>query len=218
MAAQAVAKTAEAKRVEAAKAAKDAKLALEPVSIFISRATGKLYVRRDTHERVPDGGERFDATLEVPVTIRRSRQADRYARLYGGRAHRGRLALDRGHDRRRRRAPKMRSTALASRRRCSIALRRPRCRGPRSSSRTSRSNSETNYRTEFVVVLNNQPQGGLAMRKPPPEVEPAFGNGGDNGFFSSFNRWHDWNSEASQDSATRQRRGQSYYPGQPGSW
>ena len=27
-------------------------------------------------------------------------------------------------------------------------------------------NRETNYRTEFVVVLNNQPQGGLAMRPP----------------------------------------------------
>jgi hypothetical protein len=31
-------------------------------------------------------------------------------------------------------------------------------------------NREQNYRTEFVVVLNNQPQGGLAIRKPPSEV------------------------------------------------
>ena len=28
-------------------------------------------------------------------------------------------------------------------------------------------NRETNDRSEFVVVLNNQPQGGLAMRRPP---------------------------------------------------
>ena len=35
-------------------------------------------------------------------------------------------------------------------------------------------NRETNYRTEFVVVLNNQPQGGLAMRRP-AEVPVARG-------------------------------------------
>ena len=38
--------------------------------MFISRATQKLYVRRNTHERLPDAGERFDATIEVPITIR----------------------------------------------------------------------------------------------------------------------------------------------------
>ena len=48
----------------------EAKLALEPASIFISRAKQKLYVRRNTHKRWPDGGEVFDATIEVPVTIR----------------------------------------------------------------------------------------------------------------------------------------------------
>src|SRR5882762_3239227 len=36
-----------------AKAASEAKLALEPVSIFISRATQKLYVRRNTHKQWP---------------------------------------------------------------------------------------------------------------------------------------------------------------------
>ncbi len=50
---------------------REAKLALEPVSIYISRATQKLYVRRNTHKPAPDGGgEVFDATIEVPVTIR----------------------------------------------------------------------------------------------------------------------------------------------------
>ncbi len=71
-AAAATAKTTEAKRIEAAKAAKDAKLALEPVSVYISRATQKLYLRRDTHNRVPDGGEMYDTTLDVPVKIQES--------------------------------------------------------------------------------------------------------------------------------------------------
>src|SRR5204863_2155998 len=65
------AKVAETKKAAAAKAASDAKLALEPVSIYISRATRKLYVRRNTHKPAPDGGgEVFDSTIEVPVTIR----------------------------------------------------------------------------------------------------------------------------------------------------
>ena len=37
-------------------------------------------------------------------------------------------------------------------------------------------NRETNYRTEFVVALHNQPQGGLAMRKTPANVRVARGN------------------------------------------
>ena len=41
-----------------------------PVSIYISRATQKLYVRRNTHKPWPDGGEVFDFSIEVPVTIR----------------------------------------------------------------------------------------------------------------------------------------------------
>src|ERR1700694_3636644 len=69
-AAQDAAKAAETKKADAAKAASEAKLALEPVSVFISRATQKLYVRRNTHKRLPDRGEVFDATIEVPVTIR----------------------------------------------------------------------------------------------------------------------------------------------------
>src|SRR6516165_8385827 len=36
---------------------KRGKLTLEPVSVYISRATQKLYVRRNTHKPWPDGGE-----------------------------------------------------------------------------------------------------------------------------------------------------------------
>ena len=68
----------------------------------------------------------------------RSRQADRHACVHRDGARRCGPALDRGHDRRRGRRQGARSTASPSRRMCSIASRRPRCRDPRSSSRTSR--------------------------------------------------------------------------------
>src|SRR5450631_2658321 len=58
------AKAAATRKADAARAASDARLALEPVSVFISRATQKLYVRRDTHKPAPDGGgEVFDTTI-----------------------------------------------------------------------------------------------------------------------------------------------------------
>ena len=164
-AAEVAAKATEAKRVEAAKAAKDAKLALEPVSVFISRATQKLYVRYPTHDRAPEAGEMFDMTLEVPVTIQNPDKPigthifTAVARTEGGlrwtevtidNGDNAKSALDRitiPQDVLDRIAP----TAL-----------------PRSSITISDEplHPETNYRTEFVVVLNNQPQGGLAMRRP----------------------------------------------------
>ena len=48
-AAKDAAKAAVTKKADTAKAASEAKLALEPVSVYISRATQKLYVRRNTH-------------------------------------------------------------------------------------------------------------------------------------------------------------------------
>ena len=69
-AAKEAAKAAQARKAATAKAASEAKLALEPVSIYISRATQKLYVRRQTQKPAPDGGGVvFDATIEVPVKI-----------------------------------------------------------------------------------------------------------------------------------------------------
>ena len=42
---------------------------------------------------------------------------------------------------------------------------------------------ETNYRTEFVAVLSNQPQGGFITRQPTADVLVASGNSwGDDGF------------------------------------
>jgi len=70
-AAKEAAKAAETKKAATARAALEAKLALEPVSIYISRATQKLYVRRNTHKPAPDGGgEVFDSSIEVPIAIR----------------------------------------------------------------------------------------------------------------------------------------------------
>jgi hypothetical protein len=68
-------------------------------------------------------------------------------------------------------------------------------------------NRETNYRTEFVVVLNNQPQGGLAMRKPPDVDRVAGRNGWDGGFFGFAH----WGNSHSEYASSRQRGGQNYY-------
>src|SRR5262245_41302847 len=145
----------------------EAKLALEPVSVFISRATQKLYVRRNTHKRLPDGGEVFDATIEVPVTIRNPDKPigthvfTAVARTDGGlrwtavtidSGDVAKAALDRitvPQDVLDRIAP----TAL-----------------PRSSLIISDEplHRETNYRTEFVIALNNQPQGGIINRRARP--------------------------------------------------
>ena len=166
-AAKDAAKAAETKKAATAKAASEAKLALEPVSIYISRATQKLYVRRPTRKPVPDGGEYFDATIEVPVTIRnpekrigthvftavaRNDAGLRWTAVTIDDANNAKDALDRitiPQDVLDRIAP----TAL-----------------PRSSIIVSDEplSAETNYRTEFVAVLSNHPQGGFMTRQPTP--------------------------------------------------
>ncbi len=177
------AKAAADRKVEAAKTAADAKLALEPVSVFISRATQKLYVRRNTHKPWPDGGEVFDATIEVPVTIRDPDQPIgthvftamalndsglRWTAVTIDSGDDAKNALDRitiPQDVLDRIAP----TALP---RSSIVV---------SDEPLSR---ETNYRTEFVAVLNNQPQGGFKTRRPTVSVPVAKSTPwGDGGFF-----------------------------------
>jgi hypothetical protein len=176
-------KAAQTSKADTAKAASDAKLALEPVSIYISRATQKLYVRRNTHKPAPDGGGEVFATFEVPVTIRdpgkaigthvftavaRNEAGLRWTAVTIDGADDAKDALDRitmPQDVLDRIAP----TAL-----------------PRASIIVSDEplSAETNYRTEFVAVLSNQPQGGFITRKPTVNVEVAGGSfWGDNGFF-----------------------------------
>ena len=177
-------KAAEARKVATAKAALDAKLAVVPVSIYISRATHKLYVRRNTHKRWPDGGEVFDFSIEVPVMIRnpdkrigthvftamaRKDTGLRWTAVTIDDADDAKSALDRITipqeviDR-------IGPTAL-----------------PRSSIIVSDEplSKETNYRTEFVAVLSNQPQGGFITRQPTNDANFA----SDDGFFFSRGNW-----------------------------
>jgi hypothetical protein len=183
------AKAAQARKAETARAANDAKLALEPVSVYISRATQKLYVRRDTHKPAPDGGgEVFDATIEVPVTIRDPDQPigthvfTAMARNDAG-LRWSAVTIDNGDDAKdaldRITIPQDVLDRIAP-----TAL-------PRSSIIISDEplSAETNYRTEFVAVLNNQPQGGFITRKPTADVNVASGDAPDDGgFFSFFQR------------------------------
>ena len=205
------AKVADKARADTAKAASDAKLALEPVSIYISRATKKLYVRRNTHKPAPDGGgEVFDTTIEVPVTIRdpdkrigthvftamaRNESGLRWSAVTID-GNDAKDALDRitiPQDVLDRIAP----TAL-----------------PRSSIVISDEplSKETNYRTEFVAVLADHPQGGFITRKPtPPPV--AIASQGD---FFGFGFGFQPNPEP-QPANTRQRGGQ-YRQAPPRGW
>jgi len=210
-AAKDAAKAAETKKADAAKAASEAKLALEPVSVYISRATQKLYVRRNTHKRWPDGGEVFDATIEAPVTIRNPDKpigthvftaVARDGAGLGAGLRWTAVTIDNGDDAKdaldRITIPQDVLNRIAP-----TAL-------PRSSIIVSDEplSSETNYRTEFVAVLNNQPQGGFLMRRPTVNVPVASNDGF--GFFFQRN----WNSQP----ATRPRAGQYYQPMQQRWW
>jgi lipoprotein-anchoring transpeptidase ErfK/SrfK len=151
-------KAAEARRTETAAAARDAKLALEPVSVFISRATKKLYVRRG-----------FASTIEVPITIRDPDKPigthifTAVARTDSG-LHWTAVTIDNGDDAK----DALDRIAIPQ----DVLDRIAPTAAPRTSLIISDEppNRETNYRTEFVVVLNNQPQGGLAIRKPAADV------------------------------------------------
>jgi hypothetical protein len=176
------AKAAATRKADAVKAATDAKLALEPVSVYISRATQKLYVRRNTHKPAPDGGgEVFDTSIEVPVTIRnpdqplgthiftamaRNDTGLRWSVVTIDNGDEAKDALDRIT------IPQEVLDRIAP-----TAL-------PRSSIIISDEplSSETNYRTEFVAVLSNHPQGGFITRKPTaPPMDVASDDGWDNG-------------------------------------
>ena len=218
---------------DAARAANDAKLALEPVSVYISRSTQKLYVRRDTHKPAPDGGgEVFDATIEVPVAIRNpdkrigthvftamagNEQGLRWSAVTIDDADDAKDALDRitiPQDVLDRIAP----TAV-----------------PRSSIIVSDEplSRETNYRTEFVAVLNNQPQGGFITRRPTTDILVADDNDQGGGFGLFFQR--NWGPQPQPQPGDPRRgqiyrqvpqgqynrplqQGQYYRPAQPGFW
>jgi hypothetical protein len=211
-AAKDAAKAAVIRKTDTAKAASEAKLALEPVSVYISRATQKLYVRRNTHKAWADGGEVFDATIEVPITIRNpdmpigTHVFTAMARNDAG-LRWSVVTIDSGDDAKnaldRIAIPQNVLDRIAP-----TAL-------PRSSIIISDEplSSETNYRTEFVAVLSNQPQGGFVTRRPTVDVEVSDNGWGDGGFGFFFPRNPD-----PQTGNTRRRGGQNYQPMQRGFW
>jgi lipoprotein-anchoring transpeptidase ErfK/SrfK len=206
-------KAAETKKADTAKAAKDAKLAVEPVQVFISRKTQKLYVRRGTHKRAPDAGEMFDTSIEVPVTIRDPDKPigthvfTAMARTDGG-LRWSAVTIDGGDDAKdaldRITIPPDLLASLGA-----TAL-------PRSSITISDEplSRETNYRTEFVVVLNNHPLGGFLNRPrtpaPAPDALVARGN-----YWDDYNRQGGW---GSQYGYQRAPGGQYYDPRQNGQY
>jgi hypothetical protein len=212
-AAKDAAKAAQIKKADTAKAASEAKLALEPVSVYISRATQKLYVRRNTHKQWPDGGEVFDATIEVPVTIRNpDKRIGTHVFTAMARSGAGlrwtAVTIDDGDDAKdaldRITIPEDVLVRIAP-----TAL-------PRSSIIVSDEplSRETNYRTEFVAVLSNQPQGGFVTRRPTVDVPVASGNDWSNGGLGFFFQ-PNWNSQPGN---TRPRAGQYYQPMQQRWW
>ena len=212
-AAKEAAKAAQTRKADAANAASEAKLALEPVSVYISRATQKLNVRRNSHRPAPDGGgEVFDATIEVPITIRDpDKPIGTHVLTAMARNDSGLrwsvVTVDNGDD------------AKDALDRITIPLDVLGRIGPTALPRSSIIISdeplsrETNYRTEFIAVLNNQPQGGFVTRRPTVDVNVASGNGWDDGFGSFFQR--NW---GSQTGGTRRGGGQYYRPVQRGWW
>ena len=217
-AAVAAAKDAEAKRSDAAKAATDARLATEPVAIYISRATQKLYVRRDTHKPWPDGGEVYDFSQEYPVAIK---DPDKPLGTHiftavardGGGLRWTEVSIDNG-DSAKNALDRITFPQAVLDNIAPTAV-------PLSSIIISDEplSSETNYRTEFVAVLSNQPQGGFITRAKSPNMLDAR-NQDDNGFGNGWSGSPGYAQPPSyaQPSYGQSRRGQSYYPAQRGYW
>jgi hypothetical protein len=207
------AKTAAARKTEAVKAATDAKLAGEPVSVYISRATQKLYVRRNTHKPAPDGGgEVFDTSIEVPVTIRNPDQPIGThiftAMAKAGTGLRWSVVTIENSDEARNALDRITIPQDVWDRIGPTAL-------PRSSIIISDEplSSETNYRTEFVAVLSNEPQGGFITRKPTAPALIASDDGWDNNGFGFFFQQRD---PYVQPANPRRRSQYQYYqPAQP---
>lgn len=189
-AAREVAITSENARLLAAGAARKAARDIEPVSVFISRRTRHLYVRQS-----------FQPILEIPVTIR---DADRpigthiftatertstglqwsVVSLVGGHHDGGgdepSGLLRKGHDRDVGTMTTDLESAKAALDRIAIPQdtvdRIAELVSPRSSIIISDEalSSETGKGTDFVVVMSDEPQGGLKHRRPSPQIDVRF--------------------------------------------
>jgi hypothetical protein len=162
-------------------------------------------VRRNTQKPWSDGGEIFDFSIEVPVTIRDPERPIgthiftamapgdgglRWSATTIDHGDEAKNALDRVN------IPQEVLDRIAP-----TAL-------PRSSIIVSDEplSKETNYRTEFVAVLSNQPQGGFKTRKPTPPLDPwgmypASGNQCQPGIFNF------WDQPQKRQPAYKQKRG-----------
>ena len=149
-------------------------------------------MRRDTHKRIPDGGERYDTSQEFPVTIKDPDKpigthiftaVARDGGGTGGGLRWTEVSIDNG-DTAKDALDRITFPQEVLDRIAPTAL-------PLSSITISDEplSSETNYRTEFVVVLNNQPQGGFENRARSPDMNIARDNG-DYGY--GFGRQRDW--------------------------
>jgi hypothetical protein len=169
-------------------------------------------VRRDTHKKWPDGGELYDFSQEFPVTIKdpdkplgthiftavaRDGGGLRWTEVSIDNADSAKNALGRIT------FPQEVLDTIAP-----TAM-------PLSSIIISDEplSSETNYRTEFVAVLGNQPQVGFITRAKSPDMNIARNqddNGSGYGWFGSPGY--------AQPSYGQSRRGRSYYPAQREFW
>jgi hypothetical protein len=191
------ANAAETARAAAVKSAREAARELQPVSVFISRKTQRLYVRRG-----------FEPILESPVTIRDPDQPiGTHVFTAVGRSDAGlRWTVVSLNDA---------SDAKAALDRIDIPQEVLDRIGPTASPRSSLIISdeglsrETGKGTDFIAVLSDQPQGGLAMRHHPSPAEPRYARarerdygsprgrerqsgGGPSGGWSSSGRWGAW--------------------------
>jgi lipoprotein-anchoring transpeptidase ErfK/SrfK len=188
-AAREAATAAESTRVVADEAAREAVQDLEPVSVFISRKTQRLYVRQAlqpvleapvTFQDVdrPIGTHIFTAMDRIGSSIRWS-----VVSLVGGRPEHSRDApndsVRKDHDRGTMTTASEGAKAALGRitiapETINIIAQRV---GPRSSLIISDEelSSETGKETEFVVVLSHEPQGGLKDRRPSLRSEAGYG-------------------------------------------
>jgi L,D-transpeptidase catalytic domain len=199
-AAREAARAAEAARAEAAEAARAAARVLEPVSVFISRKAQRLYIR-----------QAFQPILDIPVTIRDPdlpigthvftavQRADKremqwsVVSLVGGHSNVGTAetqgpthkALDAPADEMDLPGAKAALDRIVIRE--DTVDRIAQMVSPRSSLIISdeEPSSETGRGTEFVIVMSNEPQGGLAHRRRVPDIGVRYESRGDRFYWRS---------------------------------
>jgi hypothetical protein len=193
---------AESARVAAAKAASEAARELEPVSVFISRKTQRLYLRRGFEPILesavtildadrPIGTHVFTAVARTDTGLRWSVVALDDGRPRSVVEARARPPADGGRDPDPEPVPGYASAAKSALDRIVIPQevrdRFASTASPRSSLIISDEalSAETGKGTEFVVVLSNEPQGGLAMRRHGAGSEARYAPRRDRQFY-----WH----------------------------